>query len=42
MTEMTSEHLLGTEQFLKGGRDTVLLVWMLNALAVVGFLLLAP
>lgn len=41
MAEMTSEHLLKSEQFLKGGRDTVLVVWLLNALAVVGFLLLS-
>ena len=41
MTELTSEHLRDCEQFQIGGRDTVILVWLLNALAVVSFLLLS-
>lgn len=40
MTEITSEdeHLMASEQFLKGGRDTVILVWLLNSLAVASFI----
>jgi len=38
--EAEDAHLMDREQFMKGGRDTALLVWALLALMVVTFSLL--
>ena len=37
--ESEDAHLLDREQFMKGGRDTALLVWAMLALMVVSFFL---
>ncbi|MFZ5890510.1 MAG: hypothetical protein ACOY0T_05520 [Myxococcota bacterium] len=35
------EHLLEREQFMKGGRDTAVVVWSLLALMVLTFLIIS-